>query len=76
VAVVGNKIQNQSQKEFIIDSLPKAEFLGFIPYDDAIINADLANSSILDSSQPVLAEVKKIYLSLVSSAKIQAKKIG
>ena len=27
VAVVGNKIQNPSQKEFVVKSLPKAEFL-------------------------------------------------
>lgn len=76
VAVVGNKIQNLFQKQFITDSLPQAEFLGFIPYDDAIVNADLANRSILDSSQPVLAEVNKIYLSLVSSANKQTKKTG
>jgi CO dehydrogenase maturation factor len=74
VAVVGNKIQNPSQKQFIVESLPQAEFLGFIPYDDAIINADLANRSILDSSQPVLAEVNKIYLSLVSSPHKQTEK--
>ncbi len=74
VAVVGNKIQNPSQKEFMVTSLPNAEFLGFIPYDEAIINADLADSSILNSSQPVLAEVKKIYQALVSSKKTQLKK--
>ena len=71
VAVVGNKIQNPSQKDFLMKSLPKAEFLGFIPYDEAIINADLANRSVLNSSQPVLFEVKKIYSSLVSSTKTQ-----
>ena len=74
VAVVGNKIQNPSQKEFIVKNLPNAEFLGFIPYDEAIIDADLANRSILNSSLNVVAEVKKIYLALVSSAKTQAKK--
>ena len=74
VAVVGNKIQNPSQKQFITDSLPQAEFLGFIPYADAIVDADLANRSILDSSQPVLAEVNKIYLSLISSPDKQTEK--
>jgi CO dehydrogenase maturation factor len=73
IAVVGNKIQNQSQQEFIIKNLPNAEFLGFIPYDNAIINADLANRSILNSSQPVIAEVKKIYRTLISVAKIPIK---
>ena len=75
VAVVGNKIQNPSQKEFIVKSLPDAEFLGFIPYDEAIINADLANRSILDSSEPVIAEIKKIYLALVTVPKAKTESV-
>ena len=74
IAVVGNKIQNHSQKEFIVESMPNTEFLGFIPYDEAIVNADLANRSILNSSEKVLTEVKKIYQTLVSVNTIQAKK--
>ncbi len=69
IAIVGNKIHNQTQKDFLIKSLPNTEFLGFIPYDDAIINADMANRSVLNSSQPAITEVKKIYQSLVSSNK-------
>jgi len=73
---VGNKIQNPAQKEFIVKNLPHAEFLGFIPYDEAIINADLANRSILDSSEPVLTEVKKIYRALISTTKTQNRKVN
>ncbi|MGP8079214.1 MAG: AAA family ATPase [Dehalococcoidales bacterium] len=76
VAVVGNKIQNPLQKDFIVKNLPNVEFLAFIPYDEAIINADLANRSILDSSQPVLTEVKKIYQALVSSNNTPDKNIN
>ena len=75
VAVVGNKIQNPSQKEFLLKSLPGAEFLGFIPYDNDIINADLANRSILDSSQAVVTEARKIYTALVSSTKTPSIKV-
>jgi CO dehydrogenase maturation factor len=73
IAIVGNKIQNPSQKDFILKSLPDAEFLGFIPYDKAIIDADLANRSILNSSQPILAEITNIYKALISTAKNTAK---
>ena len=45
--------------------LPGLEFLGFIPYDQAIVNADLANASVIDSSQAVISEVKHIYQALV-----------
>ena len=67
VAVVGNKVRNQSDREFLISSLPGFQFLGFIPYDQAVVDADLANQSLLDSSQQVTAAVKEIYQALVST---------
>jgi len=68
VAIVGNKVRNQSDREFLISSLPGFEFLGFIPYDQAIVDADLADLSPLDSSQQVVAAVKDIYQTLLSAA--------
>ena len=67
VAVVGNKVRNQSDRDFIISSLSDFDFLGFIPYDQAIVNADLANLSPLDSSRQVIDAVKEIYQTLVST---------
>ncbi len=67
VAVVGNKVQSQSEREFLISSLPGFEFLGFIPYDRAITKADLANISPLNASQPIINEVRNIYQALLSS---------
>jgi CO dehydrogenase maturation factor len=69
VAVIGNKVRSQSEREFIVSSLLGFEFLGFIPYDQAVVDADLANLPILDSSQPVFAAVKDIYQALLSAAK-------
>ena len=69
IAVVGNKIRNQPEKKFIISSLPGFNFLGFIPYDQAIVDADLANLPILDSSRQVVAEVRNIYQALLSTTK-------
>ncbi len=68
IAVVGNKIRNPSEKEFLISSLPDAEFLGFIPYDQALVDADLANRPFLDSSKQIVDEVKNIYRALLTSA--------
>ncbi len=70
IAVVGNKIRHQSDREFLIASLPNFEFIGFIPYDQAVVDADLANLSPIDSSQQVIAEVRNIYQALLSSAKV------
>ena len=68
IGVVGNKIRNQSDEEFLISNLPSYEFLGFIPYDQALVEADHANLSILGSSLQITAAVKDIYQSLLSTA--------
>lgn len=67
VVVVGNKIRNPLEKEFLTSSLPGFEFLGFIPYDQALVDADLANRSLLNASQQINSEVENIYHTLVSS---------
>jgi CO dehydrogenase maturation factor len=66
IAIVGNKIRSESDKEFIISNLPRIETLGFIPYDPAITEADLANRSLFDASPQTVKEVKNIYQKLVS----------
>jgi CO dehydrogenase maturation factor len=68
ISVVGNKIHDVDQRQFIQSSLPGVDFLGFIPYDDAVIDADLANRSIT-SSRPVVTEVRKIFEKLLEYEK-------
>ena len=63
--MVGNKLRSPVEKEIIGSLLPGFEFLGFIPYDQTIVDADLANASVIDSSQAVISEVKRIYQVLV-----------
>jgi len=66
IAVVGNKIRNGKDQEFLRSSLPGFEFLGFIPYDQAIVDAELANLPLLEASPQVTSEVRKIYQKLLS----------
>ena len=66
IAVVGNKVRAPSDRDFLISSLPDLEFLGFIPYDQAIVDADLADKSLFDASSVVTDEVMNIYQKLVS----------
>lgn len=73
IAVVGNKIRSQSDRDFLIANLPGFEFLGFIPYDHALVDADLANRSVLNSSQPIMAAVKDIYQVLLLSVEHKIK---
>ena len=72
IAVVANKVRNQSEREFLVSSLPDFEFLGFIPYDQAIVEADLANLPLLDSSQQIINEVRNIYQVLSSATQVQS----
>jgi CO dehydrogenase maturation factor len=72
MAVVGNKVKSQSEKEFLISSLPGSQFLGFIPYDQAIVDADLANIPVVDASQQIISEVRNIYQALLSTAQATA----
>ena len=69
IAAVGNKVRGTTDADFLKSSLPDFEFLGFIPYDPLITDAEISNSAPLEASQPVLSEVKKIYLNLLASSK-------
>lgn len=73
IALVANKIRSQSQQEFLISTLPNFQFLGFIPYDPAIVEAELANVSPVNASQQIIKEVKNIYQALLSKAQLPNK---
>jgi CO dehydrogenase maturation factor len=38
---VGNKVRSDKDRQFLTESLSEYRFLGFIPYDEGIIDADL-----------------------------------
>ena len=66
LALVGNKIRGQSDRDFLTSSLPDLEFIGFVPYDRAIVDADLASQPILEASAPVTGEVTDIFHKLTA----------
>jgi CO dehydrogenase maturation factor len=69
IAAVGNKIRQESDKEFIRSNLPGLEILGFIPYDPAINEADLANRLLFSASPPTVKAVRSIYDKLMSASR-------
>lgn len=48
IVIVGNKIRGPGDEAFLRKSLPDFTFLGFLPYDEALIEADLAGRSPFD----------------------------
>ena len=61
IGVIGNKIRNESDKEFIRKGLPDFEILGFIPYSDDVIEADLTGKSAYDTSPATVQAVQEVY---------------
>lgn len=70
IAVVGSKVRSQSERDFMTSSLPDFEFLGFIPYDQAIVDADLAGRPIYRASPGIIEEVRNIYKALLADAQV------
>ncbi|MDD5127676.1 MAG: carbon monoxide dehydrogenase accessory protein CooC [Dehalococcoidales bacterium] len=66
ISIVGNKIKTEAEKEFITASLPSFDFLGFIPYNQAIIDADMAGKSVFEASCRVAAEIENIFRKLLT----------
>jgi CO dehydrogenase maturation factor len=47
--VVGNKIRKLKDQEFLQTHLPDFDFLGFLPYEDLLIEADLNGHAPFDT---------------------------
>jgi CO dehydrogenase maturation factor len=60
VAVVGNKIRGPEDEEFLKKNITDLPILGFMPFDNKVIEADLAGKPPYELSPAMLAEAKKI----------------
>jgi CO dehydrogenase maturation factor len=49
IAVVGNKIRGDADIAYLRKNLPQFDFLGFLPYDNILIEADLNGISPFDT---------------------------
>jgi len=64
IAVVGNKVRNDSDREFLRTQLHDFDFLGFLPYDNALIEADLKGLSPYDVPSEAKAQIEAIIARL------------
>jgi CO dehydrogenase maturation factor len=64
IAVVGNKIRGPKDEAFLKEHLDGFEFLGFLPFDDALIEADLQGQSPFDVDSAAIAVVKEMIARL------------
>ncbi|MFW6082196.1 MAG: AAA family ATPase [Desulfosalsimonas sp.] len=64
IFLVGNKIRGQKDREFLQNHLPDFEFLGFLPYDEALIEADLNGLSPYEADSGAKSEIIKMIEAL------------
>jgi len=73
IALVGNKINNQAEKDFLTSSLKGFDFLGFIPYDAAIVQAEINDISLLTASNEITTAARNIYKILTAKKEQETK---
>lgn len=60
VYVVGNKIRNENDQAFILEHLPGDEVLGFVPFSEKAIAADMQGQAIFDADADLVAAAQQI----------------
>lgn len=58
--LVGNKVRGPGDREFLQQALEGLQFIGFIPYDDKIIEADLKGEFAADVSDQTRTALEEI----------------
>jgi CO dehydrogenase maturation factor len=64
IHIVGNKVRGPQDEDFLKTHLSDFSFLGFIPYDPALIEADLSGTSPYDADAAAKAVVAKMIANL------------
>jgi CO dehydrogenase maturation factor len=61
-AIVGNKVRDRRQEEWIAGQFPSVRIAGLIPYSEAIAEADFRGNSALEMlDRGLLADFEKLY---------------
>jgi CO dehydrogenase maturation factor len=58
--LVGNKVRSEKDREFLLAQLPDFEFLGFIPFESGIIEADVEGRAPFEKNTEALRLVKEM----------------
>ena len=64
LSIVGNKVRSEKDKTFLLSQLPDFHFLGFIPFGNEIIEADLEGLPPFEKAEEGLNAVKEMIEAL------------
>ncbi len=68
ISIIGNKIHSLEEKEFIEGGLANYDILGFIPYDQALVSAEMKNTPVLNASSTINESIDCIFHKLLPAA--------
>jgi CO dehydrogenase maturation factor len=68
LAFVGNKIRSERDEGFLEENMPGFRFLGFIPYDASIVEADLDGRPPFEKNPKGLEVVRKMLREIEGGA--------
>lgn len=60
IGVIGNKVRSDAERDFLREALADIEFIGFVPYDEHLREADMAGKPAAGASRTVDGAVAKI----------------
>ena len=60
ISLVGNKVRGEKDRQFLEQHLADFDFLGFLPFDDALIEADLNGMSPYEADSAAKSEIIKM----------------
>jgi CO dehydrogenase maturation factor len=64
VALVGNKIRSDKDRAFLEKHLADLDIMGFLPYDDQLIEADLEDRAPYETDSPAVKQVQAMIAGL------------
>ncbi len=66
IVAVGNKVRSTSDQEYLVSNLSDIPFIGFVPYDQSIIDADISGRDMINSvSESVNTEIGRVFRKLI-----------
>ncbi|HID56291.1 TPA: carbon monoxide dehydrogenase [Candidatus Poribacteria bacterium] len=65
IFAVGNKIRSEEDKKFLSEIMGQFKFLGFIPFDERVIKAEMEGKPAFESSPDLLKAVEEIKANLM-----------
>ena len=68
VSAIGNRIRSEDDKALLKKALPDIEFVGFVPYDERLREAEVAGRSVVGASEDVDKAIAEIVAKIATKS--------